>query len=175
MMLNKLSRSEWMGEKTYLVALESANALAALDAAVRVHAPRDSELPQLDSLVQTTADQVATIGRKGNRVHAVLVAIGVLQTLHQVASGGIPHSHTLVQRTGSHVVTIGRHGHRGDTVLDAQSVDQLAVEDIPQTNGLVTTARSNVTTVAGKVQRVDILLVAAEDMLDGACSNIPNL
>jgi hypothetical protein len=72
-------------------------------------------------------------------------------------------------------VTIGRHGHRGDTVLDAQSVDQLAVEDIPQTNGLVTTARSNVTTVAGKVQRVDILLVAAEDMLDGACSNIPNL
>jgi hypothetical protein len=72
-------------------------------------------------------------------------------------------------------VTIGRHGHRGDAVLDAQSVDELAIENIPQTDSLVTTARSNVTTVAGKVKRVDILLVAAEDMLDGACSNIPNL
>lgn len=157
------------------MALESANALAALDAAVRVHAPRDGKLPQLDSLVQTTANQVATVGRKGNRVHAVLVAVGVLQTFHQVASGGIPDSHTLVQRAGCHVVAIGRHGHGSDTVLDAQGVDELAIQDIPQTNSLVTTARGNVATVASKVQGVDILLVTAEDMLDGACSNIPNL
>lgn len=157
------------------MALESANALAALDAAVRVHAPRDGKLPQLDSLVQTTANQVATVGRKGNRVHAVLVAVGVLQTLHQVASGGIPHSHALVQRTGCHVVTIRGHGHRGDAVLDAQGVDELAIQNIPKTDSLVTTARSNVATVAGKVQGVDVLLVTAEDVLDGTCSNIPDL
>jgi hypothetical protein len=72
-------------------------------------------------------------------------------------------------------VTVGGHSHRGDAIFDAQGVNKLAIQDIPQTDSLVTTARGNIATVAGKVQRVDILLVAAEDMLDGACSNIPNL
>jgi hypothetical protein len=72
-------------------------------------------------------------------------------------------------------VAIGGHGHGGDAVLDAQGVDELAIQDIPETDSLVTTARGNVATVASKVQGVDILLVAAEDVLDGTRSNIPDL
>lgn len=125
--------------KTYLVALEGADAFAALDAAVGVHASRNSELPELDGLVQTTADQVAAVGRKGNRVYAVLVAIWVLQTLDQVAGCRVPHTHTLVQRASRNIVAIGGHGHRGYAVLDAEGVDKLAVKNVPETYGLVTT------------------------------------
>lgn len=139
-------------EKTYLVALEGTDALAALDAGVGVHASRNSKLPEFDCLVQTTADQVAAVGCKGNRVHAVLVAIGVLQTLHQVASRGVPHAHALVQRASRNIVAIGGHGHRRHTVLDAEGVDEFAIKYVPETHGLVTTAGGNVTAIAGKVQ-----------------------
>lgn len=151
---------------SYLVALKGANAFAALDAAVGVHAPRDSELPQLDRLVQTATDQVATVGGKRNRVHAVLVAVWVLQSLHKVAGCRVPHTDALVQRSGRNVVAIGRHSHRGDAILDAKGVDELAIENVPQTHGLVPTARGNVTAVAREVQGVDVLLVAGEDVLD---------
>jgi hypothetical protein len=103
------------------------------------------------------------------------VAVRVLQTLHQVASGGIPDTHALVQRTGSDVVAVGRHGNRGDAILNAEGVDELAVKNIPKTHGLVSTARSDVTSVVGEVEGVDILLVTAEDILDGARGNIPDL
>ena len=99
------------------MALEGPDALAALDAAVRVHAPRDGELPQLDGLVETATDQVAAVGCKGNRVNTVLVTVRVLQTLHQVSRGGIPDAYALVERSGRDVVAIGRHGDRGDTVF----------------------------------------------------------
>ena len=77
--------------------LESANALATLVTIVGVHSPGNSELPQLDGLVKTATDQVATVGRKGNRVNAVLVAIGIFQTLHQVTGGSVPDTYTLVK------------------------------------------------------------------------------
>lgn len=157
------------------MALESTDALAALDSAVRVHAPGNGEFPELDRLVQTATDEVAAVGRKGNRVDTVLVAVGVLQTLHQVTSGGVPHADALVQGTGSHVAAIGGHGYSSDTILDAESVDELAIEDIPQTDSLVSTARGDEATIASKVQRVDVLLVSTEDVLDGARVDIPNL
>lgn len=157
------------------MALKRPNTLAALDAAVGVHAPRDSELPQLNSLVQTTADQVATIGRKGNRVHAVLVAVGVLQSLNQITGGGVPHTNALVERTSSHIVTIRRHSHSGDSVLNAKGVNQLAVKNIPQTHGLVTTARGDVAAISGEIQRIDVLFVATKDVLDGSRGNVPHL
>jgi hypothetical protein len=160
---------------TNLVAFEGTNALAAFHGAVRVHSSGNGELPELDSLVQTTTDQVAAIRREGNRVHTVLVAIWVLQTLHQVASGSVPNANALIQRAGRHVAAIGGHGHSSDTILNAQGVDKLAIENVPQTNGLVTTARGDEAAVTSKVQGVDILLVSTEDVLDGACVDVPNL
>lgn len=157
------------------MALECTNTLATLDGTVRVHAPRNGKLPELDSLVQTATDKVTAIGRECDRVNTVLVAIGILQALHQVSSCSIPDAHALVQRTGSHVTTIRRHGHSSDTILNAKGVDKLAIENIPKAHGLVSTARGDESTVASKVQRVDVLLVSTEDMLDGALVDIPNL
>ena len=154
---------------------ESTDALATFDGAVRVHASGHSKLPKLDGLVQTATDEIAAVGRKGNRVDTVLVAIGVLQALHQVASGGVPHADTLVQGSGSHVAAVGGHRNGSNTIFDAQSVDKLAIENIPQAHSLITTARGNETAVTSKVQRVDILLVSTEDVLDGARINIPDL
>lgn len=103
------------------------------------------------------------------------MAIGVLQALHQVTSGSVPHADALVQGSGSHVAAIGGHGHGGDTIFNAQSVDKLTIENIPQAHSLVTTARSNETAVTSKVQRVNILLVTTKDVLNSARVDIPNL
>lgn len=156
------------------MALERPHALAKLDVA-GVVSPGNSELPELDCLVQTTADQVAAVGCKSNRVHTVTVTVRVLQTLHQVTSSGVPDANTLVQRTRGNVVTIGRHGHRSHTIPNAESVHELAVENIPQTNCLVTATRRDVPSVAGEIEGVDVLLVSRENVLDGTGSNIPNL
>jgi hypothetical protein len=164
-----------LGRSTNLVTLESAQALAALDAAVGVHAPRDSKLPELDSLVETATDQVSAIGCECNRVYTVLVAIRVLQTLHQVSGRSIPYTNALVQRTGSHVVAIRRHSDGRDSIFNAKSVDKLAIKNIPKTHSLVSTARGDVSAVAGEVQGVDVLLMSREDVLDGACVDIPDL
>jgi hypothetical protein len=157
------------------VALECANTLAALDGTVRVNAPGNGKLPELDSFVQTATDKVTAIGRERDRVDTVLVAIGVLQALDQVSSCSVPNTDTLVQRTGSHVTAIRRHGHSSDAILNAKSVDKLAIENIPETNSLISTARGDESTVASKVQRVDVLLVSTEDMLDGTLVDVPNL
>ena len=59
--------------------------------------------------------------------------------------------------------------------FDAEGVDELAVQDVPETHGLVPTARGNVATVAGEVEGVNILLVAGEDVFDRAVGDIPYL
>lgn len=157
------------------MALKGPNAFAALDAAVRVHSPRDCELPQFNSLIQTSADQIAAVGREGNRVHTVLVPIGVFQPLHQISSGGVPHTYTLVQGTGRYVVTIRRHSHSGDSILNAEGVDKLPIENIPETHGLVATARGDVATVAGEVQGVNVLFMAGENVFDSTRRDVPDL
>lgn len=162
-------------EPTYLMTFEGSHAFAGLDTAVGIAASGNAELPKLDGLVETATDKVAAIGSEGDRVNAILVTLGVLQTFHQVAGGGIPDADALVQRTGGDVVAIGRHRYRGHAVLDAQSVDQLALHDIPESHGLVAATGRDVPTISGEVKGVDILLVAAEDVLDGSRSDIPNL
>lgn len=62
---------------TYLVTLKGAHTLATLDAGSRKHASGCCELPHLDGLVQATTDEIATVGRKGNGIDAILVAIRV--------------------------------------------------------------------------------------------------
>lgn len=157
------------------MAFKGSHAFAGLDTAAGIAASGNAELPKLDGLVETATDEVAAIGSEGDRVNAILVTLGVLQTFHQVAGGGIPDADALVQRTGCDVVAIRRHRHRGHAILDAQSVDQLALHDIPKSHSLVAAAGCDVPTISGEVKGVDILLVAAEDVLDGSRSDIPNL
>lgn len=160
---------------THLVSFKSADTFAALDTAAWQKTSGRGELPHLDSLVQTTRDQVTPVGRECNRVDAVLVSIGALETLHQISGCRVPDANALVEGTGRNVVTVGRHGDCGDTILNAQSVDQLAIQDIPKAHGLVATSRSNVAAVTSEVKGVDILFMSGEDVLNRAGSNIPNL
>lgn len=157
------------------MALKGADALAALDASAGVRAARNVQLPELDGLVETTRDQITAVGRERDRVHTVLVAIRALQALHQIAGGGVPDAHALVQRTRRDIVAVRRHGHSGHAVFDAQSVDQLAIQNIPKTNSLITTAGSDVPPVTSEIKRVDILFMSSEDVLDRSSGNIPNL
>lgn len=154
---------------------KSADAFTTLNSASGVGATGHVELPKFDGLVQTTTDKVAAVGGEGNRVHAVLVSIGALQPFHKVAGSGIPNTHTLIERACGDVVTIWGHSHGGHTVFDAQGVDQLAIQDIPKANSLVSTTGCNVPTIASEVKRVDILLVTGKDMLDRPGIDVPNL
>jgi hypothetical protein len=155
------------------VAFESPHALAALaTAAVRA---RQVELPKLDGLIKTATDKVLSVGRKSNRVHTVFVAVRILETLDKISGSGVPDSDTLIQRAGGDIKAIWRHSHGGDTIFDAEGVDKLVFNDIPEADGLVPAARGNVPAVACKVEGVDILLVASENVLDAPRTNVPNL
>jgi hypothetical protein len=107
---------------SYPVAFERLDAAATLRGGLRDSA-RGAELPHLDSLVETAADEVATIGRECDRVHAVLVTVGSLETLHQETASNLPDAHALVERSSRHILGIGRDGHRGDAILNAQRQD----------------------------------------------------
>ena len=63
-------------------------------------------------------------------------------------------------------MSIRRHGNCGNTIFDAECVDKLAFQDVPKAYSLVATARGNIAAIASKVERVDILLVSGEYMLD---------
>lgn len=148
---------------------------SALGRAVGDRSARKVELPELNGLVQTAANQVATIRGKRNGIDAVLVAIGALQAHDQSASGSVPNPDALIQGTRCNVVAIGRHGNRSDTVLNAQPEDQCAIQKVPEPHRLVPASGGDVPSIHSKVQGVDILFVARENMLDGASGNIPHL
>jgi hypothetical protein len=103
------------------------------------------------------------------------VAVRILETLDKISRGGVPDSDTLIQRASGDIEAIWRHGHGGDTIFDAKGVDKLVFNDIPKADGLVPATRGNVPAVACEVERVDILLVASEDVLDAPRTNVPNL
>lgn len=169
------NRAEPARYRTYLVAFKGSHAFAPFDAASRQEASWCSKLPHLDRLVKTAADQVTAIRRERNRIHAVLVAVGALQSFHKVTGRGIPDPDTLVERASGHVMTVRRHSHCGDTVFNAEGVYELALQDIPQAHRLVPTTRGNVATVSSIVKGIDVLFMSGKDMLDGSSSNIPNL
>jgi hypothetical protein len=155
------------------VTLKGLDTTAALGRGV-VHASRRRKLPHLDGLVQTATDQVATVGREGDTVNTILVAIRSLETLHQNTGVDIPDAHTLVERTGSNVARVGRDGNRRDAILDRQGQHRVAAFDIPQTDGAVTTARSDRTTITSEIQTIDVLLVTREGVADRPVGDIPD-
>lgn len=81
---------------------EGLDASAALRALV-CQTAGSGKLPHLDSLVQATANEILSIGRESNGVDAVLVAIGALETLNQIAVLDIPHADTLVKRASGDI------------------------------------------------------------------------
>lgn len=146
-----------------LVPLERPQTLAALAGR---QAAAFAQLPHLDGLVETAADDVAAVGREGDRVDAVLVADVALEPLEQHARLRLPHAHALVQRAGRDEAVVGRDCHGRHAVLDLEEEHLLVGLDVPEPDGAVAAAGGDEAAVSRKVEGVDILSVAGELILD---------
>lgn len=157
------------------MAFKGPDAATTLGSVVGKSTSWSSEFPHLDCFVQTTGDKISAIGREGNRVNGVLMAVLSFETLDEVAGHGIPDADTLIKRAGCDVLGVWGDCNSRDTVFNAESQDVLAGVNIPETDGTVTTSGSNSTTIPSEVQRVNVLLMAGEGISYASSSNIPNL
>jgi hypothetical protein len=157
-----------------LVALKGTNAFASRRSTW--HQARGSrQLPHLDGLVETTADQPIARWSKGHRVDAVFVAMLALQAHYEVSGEDLPHANALVKGTSCDEAVVWGDGDRGDTVLDGQIENLLVGLQIPQSDAAITTARCDKATIASEVKRINVLLMASELVLDGAAGDVPDL
>lgn len=156
------------------MAFESAHTLASW--AVRRHeARRRSQLPHLDRLVKTATDEAIARWSKRHTVDAVLVTLLSFEAYNKLSTANVPYTHALVQGTGGDISVVWGDGNGGDTVFDREVCNLLVPLEIPQADAAVSTAGSNDLAVAGKVQGVDVLLVASELVLDLAAVDVPHL
>jgi hypothetical protein len=163
-------------EDEVLVALESLDALAALglDAGAVVEAAV-IELPHLDRLVERAGHEVAAVRGEGNTVNTVLVALLAFSALDENTSLGVPDADALVQATCSDEAVVRRDGNGGNAVFNLESKNTLVLLDVPKPDSAVAGAGSDVTTIRGEVQRIDVLLVARELVENALASNVPDL
>jgi hypothetical protein len=160
--------------KTYLMSLKCSDASSTLRAGIGVSTSGCNKLPHLDGLVQTSRYEVLAIWCEGDGVNRVLVSIWALETLNKVASSSIPDTNALVERSSSDVFGIWGNGNGSDAILNAKSEDVLTGFDIPEADSAISTTGSNGASIAGKVERVDILLMAGERVSDCSRSDIPH-
>jgi len=169
-------RSKCHAEDKVVVALESLDAFAALrlDACAVVEAAV-VELPHLDRLVKRTGHKVTAVGREGNAVHTVLVALLAFGAFDENTSLGVPDANALVQATCGDEAVVGGNGNGCDTVLNLQSQNTLVLLNIPKSDSAVAGAGGDVTTVRGEVEGVNVLLVARELVENALASDVPDL
>jgi len=103
------------------------------------------------------------------------VSVGAFETLDQVSSLNVPYSNALVEGACSNKFGVGRDGHGGYAIFDAEDKDVGPSLNIPQSDGAVTTTRSNSASVTSEIQRINVLLVTLESVPDLLRGNIPNL
>jgi hypothetical protein len=158
--------------------LKGLDAAAALERGLlgvaAAHARR-AELPHLDGLVQAAADKLPSVGRERHTIDAIFVAVGPFQTLEEVAHLDVPHAHALVERAGSHELRVGRDGDGRDAVLDGEGEAAGARLKIPNPDGAIATAGRDGAAVAGKVEGVDVLVVASKGVADLPRLDVPDL
>ena len=78
----------------------------------------------------------------------------------EITVASIPYPDTSVERSCCNVLPFRGNGNSRDTVFDAKIQDLSPRVDIPDTHRTIAATRSNVFTVAGKVEGIDILLMA---------------
>src|SRR4051812_4308800 len=86
---------------TNLVAFKRPDTLPTVRRSRRKNASLRSQLPHLDSLVQTSTDQFAACWRKRYRIHAIPMSVWSFQTLDKIAGCRVPHTNASVERPGS--------------------------------------------------------------------------
>lgn len=159
------------------MALEGLDAAAALERGLLAVAdlPRRRQLPHLDRLVQAAADELPCVGRECYAVHTIFVAVGALKALKQVSHLDVPHPDALVKRTSRDELGIGRDGNSRDPIFDGERQVAVTSLQIPDSDGPVAATRRNGASIAGEIERINILVVAREGRADLPCCDIPNL
>lgn len=103
------------------------------------------------------------------------MAVGTLETLDEVAMGDVPHVDALVEGASGNVLAVWRDGNRSDPVLYAESQEALSTLDVPEPDSPVSTPGSDGASVAGNVDRVDVLIVTGEGVANRSRLDIPDL
>ena len=102
------------------------------------------------------------------------MALLALETNDKLTALDIPDAYALVERTSRDEEIVRRDGNSGDAVLNGE-VGNLGVGlEVPEADAAITGAGCNDPAVTGKVQTVDILLVASELVFDCARGNVPD-
>lgn len=167
-------RGERNRENKVTVALKRLDALATLRARL-VSLTRGAELPHLDSPVETARDEILAVGRESDRVHTILVAVRTFETLNEEARVNVPDTHALIEGACGNKLGVRRDGDSSNAVFYRESESVATLLNIPQANSPVATARGNCPSVASKVQRVNILLVAREVVANRSGLDVPDL
>lgn len=102
------------------------------------------------------------------------MALFALKTYDKVTGMDIPDANALVQGTGRDIATVWRNSDSCNAILDGQVKHLLVRLEIPEADAPIAASRSDDSAVLGEIQRVDILLVAGELVLDGTARDIPN-
>jgi len=134
-----------------------------------------AQLPHPDRLVQTAGDQVSAVGREGNAVHAVFVALLAFRSLDHDRRLAVPDAHAFVEGAGGDVAAVWGDGYGGHAVFDLEGQDALVLLDVPESDRAVAGAGCDVAAVGGEVEGVDVLVVAREGVVDGLGGDVPYL
>ena len=103
------------------------------------------------------------------------MALGAFEAFADVTTFEFPDANALVQRAGSNVTSVRRDGNRRHSVLDLKIEHGLALLHVPQSNAAVAAARRDIVAGSSKIQGINVLLMAREDLLDRSRLDIPDL
>lgn len=118
---------------------------------------------------------MTAVGGERDRINTIFMTLFSFSPLHEITGADVPDAHAFIQTARCDVSRVGRNGHGRDSVLDLESENACVVLDIPETNRAITRARSNISTVRCKVERINVLLMTGEGVTDCPCLNIPDL
>lgn len=102
------------------------------------------------------------------------MALLALQAHNEVAGVDVPHTNALVERSGRDIAAVRGDGDGSNAVLNRQVEYLLIGLKIPKADAPIAASGCNDAAVLRKVERVDVLLMAGELMLDRAACDIPN-
>lgn len=97
------------------------------------------------------------------------------EALDQEACAGIPHANALVEGASGDITVVWRDGNSGDSIVDEKLKHLLVSLNVPKTDSAIAASRGDQTTIASKIERIDILIMPRELMLNRPRPYVPHL
>ena len=88
--------------------------------------------------------------------------IGTIKSRNDVTRAYVPHSDALIKRSSCDILSFGRNRYCCDAILDLEVQNLSILLNIPDANSVITTARSDMSTIAGKIEGVDVLVMSGK-------------